>query len=107
MVKLKTKQNKIYAISESVRDPKGGNRYCVSVPFCIMSPKLIGLFTILPKTRIPEISIKAFKTEILQKVRHFLETCVSMQGYSELCCDSHIWANKMEIIRRLSDGGRK
>jgi len=108
MVRLKTKQNRIYAISESVRNLKGGKRYSISSPFCIAAPKLLmRLFTILSKICVPKINIEVFKTEILQKIRGFLRTCMSTHGYFEPCYDSHNWANKIEAIRRLSDGDGK
>jgi len=104
MVKLKTKQNRIYAISGFHLRPRWGYTHTLSIPSNLSKPRDTQLFTTIHHGPISStIQVKAFAANALRKIC-FFKTCMTRSGNFESCCDSHIWANKIEAIRRLSDG---
>jgi hypothetical protein len=104
MVKLKTEQNNFYTSVRYRKKSQRGYLRILSIPCAIFKRKFKSPFTAICQNSFSiTFYVKQFINSVLHRLQRYSKTSTIEMCSSDLCCDSHVWANKMEMIRRLSD----
>jgi len=108
MVELDTKQIRIYTVAGSQRIPNRVYIHNNFVSSSTLNCKVSRFFTSFHHSLAYQINkTKIFIINILFKVKGYFKTHTTKYEDFGTFCDTHIWSNKMESLRRLCDGGDK